>query len=161
MNSSKYSMNALKALRQSATQRKAGPIRRLVASKTLTTLFVVSLLAVAAGLYIWQRVVALDLINEVSQLEDISRTRRDVLMKAETDVAELSRFARIAELADKQFGLKQTSSERLYAIRFGEDSPGNNGIRQMWSALRLSLKKVPSLQSSTAVADDLFDERDK
>ncbi len=161
MNSSQNTMNALKALRQNVTQGKAGPIRRMVASRSLTTLFVLSLFMVAACLYVWQRVVALDLINEVAQLEEVNRLRRDILMKTETDVAELSRFGRISDLANQKFGLVQVLPERLYAVRFGEEAPGDNGIRQMWSALRLSMKNAPSLESSSAVAADIFDDRDK
>ncbi len=161
MTSANNTASALKALRQSASQGKPGPIRRMVASRSLSTLFVLSLLMVAAGLYIWQRVVALDLINEVSVLEETNRTRRDVLMKVETDVAELARFSRIAKLAEKQFGLKQIQSENLYAVRFGEESPGQGGISQMWNTLRLSLKNAPSIETSTASASELFDERDK
>ncbi len=161
MTNGNNSTSALKALRQSANQGKPGPIRRMVASRSLTALFVLSLLMVAACLYIWQRVVALDLINEVSQLEDTNRTRRDVLMKVETDVAELARFSRIAKLAEKEFGLKQIQSQNLYAVRFGEESPGQGGISQMWSTLRRSLKNAPSIESSTASASEIFDEQDK
>jgi cell division protein FtsL len=161
LNSANNTASALKTLRQTVTQGKPGPIRRLVASRYLTALFVLSLLLLAACLYIWQRVVALDLINEVSLLEETNRARRDVLMKVETDVAELSRFSRIAKIAEKKFGLKQIQPENLYAVRFGEESPGQGGMSQMWNTLRLSLRNAPSLESSTAAASEVFDERDK
>ena len=151
----------LKALRRNVTQPKSGPVRRLVASRSLTASFVLALVLVGACLYIWQRVVALDLMEEVSQLEETNRTRHNALLKVESDVAELSRFGRIGPLAEKRFGLKQVMPERLYAVRFGEESPGEKGIRQMWSTLRHSFKDAPSISTTTAVADDLFDEQGK
>jgi len=162
-NTANTAMNAgtIKALRQNIMRPKKGLVKRLVASRTLTVSFVLALLLTAACVYIWQRVVALELIEEVSQLQETNRIRRDALMKVESDVAELSRFGRIAPLAEKRFGLKQVMPERLYAVRFGEGAAGENGMRQMWNTLRHSFKNAPSISANTAVADDLFDESEK
>ncbi|MFQ5607368.1 MAG: hypothetical protein ACE5GA_05430 [Candidatus Zixiibacteriota bacterium] len=136
----------------------SGLIRRLVSSRLMTSIFVLSLLLAGSCLYIWQRVRALDLIAEVSLLEKVNREYRDQLLKVEADVVQLESLSRIDSLAQEQFGLRRAQLGRVYAVRFPEQSVGENGIRELWGALRKSFAGMPTIESAEVAAQELFEE---
>lgn len=151
------SETTLARLRQASSRASIGPIKRLVGSRSLTAMFVLFLFLTGSCLYIWQRVEALDLLAEVGELQRTNRFYRDALAKVEADIAKLSRIGRIYALAEENFGLAHVDLGRLYAVRFPEESVGESGMRELWSALSRSFAKLPSLESNEAAAEELFD----
>lgn len=149
-------INALAGLRQHGST--GGFFRRLVSSRLLTTVFVLALVTAGSCLYIWQRVRALDLLADVGQFERLNREYRDQLMKVDADISQLESLSRIDSLAQTQFGLRQVELTRLYAVRFPEQSVGENGMEQLWNAVRRSVSELPTIQSAEVAAQELFDE---
>ncbi|HSH00695.1 MAG TPA: hypothetical protein VLB27_11620 [candidate division Zixibacteria bacterium] len=149
-------LNALAGLRQHGAP--GGFFRRLVSSRLLTTVFVLVLVTAGSCLYIWQRVRALDLLADVGRFERLNREYRDQLMKVDADISQLESLSRIDSLAQTQFGLRQVELTRLYAVRFPEQSVGENGMEQLWNAVRRSVSELPTIQSAEVAAQELFDE---
>lgn len=152
------SLAALARLSQASARARIGPIRKLVGSRVLTAMFVLSLFLLGSCLYIWQRVEALELLAEVGELQVKNRFYRDARAKVEADVAKLSQIGRIYSLAEENFGLTHVEIGRLYAIRFPEESVGESGMREWWGALNRSVARLPSIQSNEAAAQELFDQ---
>ncbi len=151
----------LSGLRQAGSSGSRSPMRKLVSSRLLTGLFVVILLVAGACLYIWQRVHALDLLAEVSQLEQVNHDYRDQLQKIDANIVELSRIGRISEIAKRDFGLEPAGLDRLYAVRFQESSAGASGMRQLLNAFQRSVAALPGIESSEAHAEELFDDQER
>ena len=154
-------LRELGAYRRSRGSTKAGLIRRIVSSRSLTTAFVISLVVVASLLYVWQRVRALSLIAEVGALEQTNREYADQLLKLDSDLSELSRVGRIVEMG-KSMGLEETPLDRLYTARF-ESSPfgsGSSGADEFWNSVKRSVASLPSIEVNEANATELFDSDD-
>ena len=148
----------LSGLRRLNAKRGPGAVQRIVSSSALTTLFVLILGLAGASLYIWQRVHARELIDEVAHLEKTNRERRDLLQKTESEVTELGRIGRITKLAGEKFGLQLIPPARLYAVTFHEETAGASGVGELWGALNQSFAKFPRLQTSEATASELFED---
>lgn len=150
----------LTGLRRLNTQRGPGALQRIVSSSTLTMLFVLVLIVAGSSFYIWQRVHARELIDEVTRLEKTNRERRDLLQKTEAQVTELARIGRMTALAGAEFGLELVPPAQLYAVTFHEESAGASGVGELWGALNHSFAKFPRLQTSEASANELFEDRE-
>ena len=154
-------LRELGAFRHLRGSTKAGPIRRIVSSRSLTTAFVISLVVAASLLYVWQRVRALSLIAEVGALEQTNREYADRLLKLDSDLAELSRVGRIVAMG-KSMGLEETPLDRLYTARF-ESAPfgsGVSGTDEFWNSVKHSVASLPTIKLNEANAAELFDSDD-
>ena len=134
-----------------------GPMRRLVASRSLTTLFVVALVTLGALFYIWLRVRTLELVDRVSRLEIQNREYRDLLMKTDAQISDLARVGRITALATDSLGLAPAPLENLYAVTLPERAVGDDAFTEMLTALRKPFDVLPTVESNDAVAQELFD----
>ena len=134
-----------------------GPIQRLVASSVWTSLAVASLILFGALFYIWQRVRVLELVEQVSALENVNRGYQDLLMKSEAEVAELSRIGRITAYAADSLGMGPVALDNLFTVTIPEDAVGLGGAQQVWASLSRPFKSLPRIESNEASAHDLFD----
>src|SRR5512138_1413063 len=69
-------------------------------------------IVVACG-HIWQRVVVLDLLKEVTRLEADQRILVDDTRKLRSEIDQLSMSARIEAIAADSLGLQHVSTDRL------------------------------------------------
>lgn len=153
-------LSSLTQLRSSNPKGIAGALKHIVSSRTWTTAIVLTLILIAALAYIWQRVRALDLLAEVQALESVNTDYKDQLRKLDSDVAQLSTAGRIIQLAQEDLKLEPAPLDKLYTVRFQEETPGESGMRAFMGAIKRSVAKLPRVESAEVAAEELFDHQD-
>ena len=100
---------------------------------------VASVLLAAACVHIWQRVVVIGLVKEVSQLERENRSLVDDAHKLRTELAALTMASRIEQYAIDSLGLNRVSADRLYTLI--PEAAGNAPVDE-WATMLTSISRV-------------------
>lgn len=133
--------------------------RQLVSSRYMVPALIVLTLVLLPCINIWQRVYVLNLVQEVSALENEHTRLNDLLKKAHADEVELSRLSRIEKLATEQLGLARVNSENMYTLRIDNKYLQPEGIDEVVQSLKKFADNLPVLTESHAETGDIFDEK--
>ncbi|MEA2030445.1 MAG: hypothetical protein U9N55_02455 [candidate division Zixibacteria bacterium] len=123
--------------------------------------FPLSILAVtvllASCIHVWQRVIVLDLVHEVSCLRIDNASLIDDTRKVHSDIVSLSSSARIEQYASDSLGLETVPAERLYTlIRTHQETPElTDDMAIILSAVKRVAAHMPSITRSNATAGEL------
>jgi len=110
----------------------------------------------AACIHIWQRVVVISLVKEVSVLQKENLALVDDAHKIQTDIAALTMASRIERYAIDTLGLQRIRPDRLYTLipeSAGELS--TDRLTTMISSIRRVAECLPVLTEAQAAAQEL------
>jgi hypothetical protein len=131
--------------------------KKLVSSRmTIPTLFLGTLILLAC-LHIWQRVYVMELAREASACESENRYLKDLVKKADMQIVELTRSARIEEFATNEFGLLRTGSENMYTLTLNGAEENANGLGEVVTSLKKIADNLPVLNESKAATGNIFE----
>lgn len=113
-------------------------------------------LLVISCVHIWQRVVVIQLVKEVSQLRAEQRQYVDDSRKVESDIAALSMAARIETYSRDSLGLQLISADRL--ITLVREEPRHitqDELATMISSIKRVASYLPTVEPAEASANVL------
>ncbi|MBU8932929.1 MAG: cell division protein FtsL [candidate division Zixibacteria bacterium] len=130
---------------------------RLRSHKYFSLSLLITVVLAASCIHIWQRVVVLDLVADVSHLRSENASLIDATRKVHSDITALSSSARIEQYASDSLGLETISAERLYTL-VGErrDAPEpSDEMATVLAAVKRVAAHIPSVTRSSASAGEL------
>lgn len=132
------------------------PFNRLRSHRYFPATVLALVILAAACIHIWQRVVVISLVKEVSALQKENRGLVDAGHKVQTDVAALCMATRIERYALDTLGLKRVSPDSIYTLvprSVGELS--SDELTTMMSSIRRVAEYLPVLTDANAAAKKL------
>ncbi len=132
------------------------PINRIKGHKYFPITVVVAILLLVASVHVYQRVVVLGLVTDVSLLEKEHRGLIDGCEKVETDIAALSMSARIEQYAVDSLGMRRVTPDHLYTLvpETARESGGDD-LSTMLSSIKRVARYLPVLTETQANANEL------
>lgn len=131
-------------------------INRLRSHRYFPVTLLIAGLLMASCFHIWQRVMVLGLVTEVSRLQREQAALVDELSRVRSDVASLSMASRVEPYAVDSLGMEPVGAERMFMlVRREAVSTEIDQLQQMYSAARRLADYVPVLSQSRARAGDL------
>lgn len=92
------------------------PLHRLRSHRYFPAIVISLVVLSAACIHVWQRVLVIGLVKEVSVLEKENAGLVDAAHKVRTDIAALSMATRIENYAIDSLGLQRVSADRLVTL---------------------------------------------
>jgi cell division protein FtsL len=118
---------------------RALPLNRLKSHRYFPTAVIALVVLLAACIHVWQRVVVISLVKEVSALEKENRALVDDAHKLQSDITSLSMSSRIERYAADSLGLQRIQPDNLFTITSYDDG---RLVTDEWSAMISSIKRV-------------------
>jgi len=118
---------------------RALPLNRLKSHRYFPTAVIALVILLAACIHVWQRVVVISLVKEVSVLEKENRALVDDAHKLQSDITSLSMSSRIERYAADSLGLQRIQPDNLFTITSYDDG---RLVTDEWSAMISSIKRV-------------------
>ena len=110
----------------------------------------------AACIHIWQRVVVISLVKEVSVLQKENYDLVDRAHKVQTDIAALTMASRIEQYAIDTLGMQRVRPDRLYTlIPESAGDVSSDRFSTMISSIRRVAAYLPVLTEAQAAAQEL------
>ncbi len=151
---------SVRRFKESADLR-SGFLKRLGAHRYFP-IGVVTILAIAVACgHIWQRVIVLDLLKDVTRLEADQRTLIDDARKLRSEIDQLSMAARIETIALDSLGLEHVHTDRLLTLVPPPQKKPATVIEQrdefttMISSIKRVAKYLPSISETEAKASEI------
>jgi len=117
-------------------------------------IFVVILLT--ACIHVWQRVVVIGLVKDVSALQKESHRYVDEVHKVHSEIASLSMAARIESYAADSLGLQRATPDRIYTlVPKVSDGATADQFATMLSSIRRVADYLPVLNQAQAETQEL------
>jgi cell division protein FtsL len=132
------------------------PLHRLRSHRYFAAAVIAAVVLVAACIHVWQRVVVINLVKEVSALDKENRSLVDDAHKIQTDIAALSMATRIELYALDTLGLQRVRADHLYTLipeatrEFSSDD-----LTTMISSIKRVAECLPVLTEAQAAAQEL------
>jgi cell division protein FtsL len=131
--------------------------KRLVSSRSIIPVLSIATLILLACLHVWQRVHVMDLVRDVTKLENENKRLTDLVRKADIEITELSCLSRIEPIATDKLGLLKTGSENVFTLAIDEDEARPEGLNEVVSSLKKIADNFPVLNESRAATSDIFE----
>jgi cell division protein FtsL len=130
--------------------------KRLQGHRYFPMALIVAVVLGAACVHVWQRVMVIGLVKEVSQLEKENRRLVDDTQKVQTDIAALSMSARIERYATDSLRMRPVPVDRLYTLvpEASRRAPSDD-LATMLSSIKRVAKYLPVLTEAQAGASEL------
>ena len=136
---------------------RALPLQRLKAHRYFPLAVMALILMAAACVHVWQRVVVISLVQEVSALEKESQGLVDDAHKVRTEITSLSMAARIERYAVDSLGLQRVQPERLFAVTADEreEAPSSDEFAAVLSSIKRVVEYLPEVAEVHAEPQEL------
>jgi cell division protein FtsL len=135
---------------------RALPLNRLKSHRYFPVAVISLVILLAACIHVWQRVVVISLVKEVSALEKENRALVDDAHKVQSDITALSMSSRIERYAADSLGLQRVQPDNLFTITSQDDG---YLVADEWSAMISSIKRIadflPAVTEAKAEAREL------
>lgn len=119
---------------------RAHPLQRLKSNRYFPFAVMAVMLMAAACVHVWQRVVVISLVQEVSVLEKENQGLVDDAHKIQTEITALSMAGRIERFAVDSLGLQRVQPDHLFAV--AEDEKQEKRTSDDFAAIMSSIKRV-------------------
>ncbi len=131
-------------------------IRRLRCHKYFPVAVLAVLVLAAAVTHIWQRVVVISLVKEVSHLRVEHRSILDDARKLNSQIARLSMSSRIEQVASDSLNLHPVSADRMFTLVPDElESLPPDELSTMFSSIKRVASYLPAITPNEASAQEL------
>jgi cell division protein FtsL len=130
--------------------------KRLQRHRYFPIALIVTVLLAAACLHVWQRVMVIGLVKEVSQLQKENRRLVDDTQKVQSEIASLCMSARIEQYAVDSLGMRPVPVDHLYTlIPEASRSVPSDELATMLSSIKRVARYLPVLTETQAGAAEL------
>lgn len=133
------------------------PLLRRIRSHRFFPVAVLATLVLAASLiHIWQRVVVIGLVKDVSRLREEQRSLLDDARKLNSQIARLSLSTRIEQVAADSLNLQPVSADRMFTLvpdRLESIPPDE--LSTMFSSIKRVAEYLPAITPAEASAREL------
>lgn len=136
---------------------RAHPLQRLKSSRYFPFAVMAVMLMIAACVHVWQRVVVISLVQEVSALERENQGLVDDAHKVQTEITALSMAGRIERYAVDSLGLQRVQPDHLFAVMEDEhqEKPSSDEFAAMMSSIKRVVDYFPEVSDARAEAQEL------
>lgn len=130
------------------------PLNRLRSHRYFPVAVIALVVLAAACIHVWQRVVVIGLVQEVSALEKKNRSLVDDAQKVQTDIAALTMATRVERYAVDTLGLQQVRADRLYTlVPDVTRNLSSDELATMLSSIRRVADYLPALTEAQAAQE--------
>lgn len=148
-------VNAVRSFWQTINMR-SSTVHRLRSHRYFPLAMVAVALLLISCLHIWQRVTVLDLVHEVSKLENEQEMLLDNTKKMYGHVAELSMSHRIRQYAVDTLGMQPVSMDQLYTVERDEPTLSDpDDLAMMITAIKRVVSQLPTIAQENVSAAEL------
>ena len=132
------------------------PLNRLRSHRYFPAVIISLVVLSAACIHVWQRVVVIGLVREVSALERANFELVDASQKIRTEIAALSMSTRIENYAIDSLGMQRVSADRLVTLA-PEDTRdlSSDELVTLISSIKRVAECLPVLTEAQAGAQEL------
>jgi cell division protein FtsL len=132
------------------------PLHRLRSHRYFPAAVIALVVLAAACVHVWQRVVVIGLVKEVSALERENRGLVDDAQKVHTDIAALSMATRIEQYAIDTLGMQRITPDRLFTLVKEESRQlTNDQLATLISSIKRVAECLPVVTEAQATAKPL------
>lgn len=130
--------------------------RRIKSHRYFPAVIITTVILTCACIHIWQRVVVMSLVTEVSALQKANLALIDNTHKVQTDIAALAMASRIERYAMDTLGFQRVRPDRLYTL-----VPETSGelaadrLATMISSIRRVADFIPVVTEAQGAAQEL------
>jgi cell division protein FtsL len=131
-------------------------LKRLKSHRHFPAVVITAVILTCACIHIWQRVVVMSLVTEVTALEKENMALIDDTHKVQTDLAALTMASRIERYAMDTLGLQRIRPDRLYTLV--PETPGElaaDRFATMISSIRRVADFIPVVTEAQGAAQEL------
>jgi len=130
--------------------------KRLQRHRYFPIAMIVTVILAAACVHVWQRVMVIGLVKEVSQLEKENYRLVDDTQKVQSEIASLCMSARIEQYAADSLGLQPVPVDHLYTlVPEASRSVPSDELATMLSSIKRVARYLPVLTEAQAGAAEL------
>ncbi len=131
-------------------------LKRVQGHRYFPMALIVAIVLAAACVHVWQRVMVIGLVKEVSQLQKENRRLVDDTQKIQSDIASLCMAARIERYAADSLGMCPVPVDRLYTLvpEASRNVPSDD-LATMLSSIKRVARYLPVLTEAQAGASEL------
>lgn len=134
-------------------------LKQLVSSRFIVPALVLATMVLLPCILVWQNVYVMNLVGEVSALEQDNKKLDDALKKKRSEIIDLSRLSRIEEIAVRDLKMSPVKSENMYTLTVNQSIDVNDGLDEVFESLKKFADHLPVVSESKAATEDIFDER--
>ncbi|MCX6833797.1 MAG: cell division protein FtsL [candidate division Zixibacteria bacterium] len=136
---------------------RAHPLQRLKSSRYFPFAVIAVVLMAAACVHVWQRVVVISLVQEVSVLERESQGMVDDTHKMQTEITALSMAGRVERYAVDSLGLQRVQPDHLFALTEDEkeEVQKSDEFADMMSSIKRVAEYFPEVSEVRAETQEL------
>lgn len=134
-------------------------LRQLVSSRFIIPTLIAATLVLLPCIMIWQNVYVLNLVKEVSGLEENNRNLQDILKKKRAEIVDLSRLSRIESVAAEKLHLVPVKSENMYTLTVDRSLDVKGGVDEVVESLKKFADNLPVVSETKAADEGLFDDK--
>ncbi len=132
------------------------PLKRLRSHRYFPIAVIAVLLTAAACVHVWQRVVVLSLVKEVSLLEKENRGLVDDGHKVQSEITGLSMTTRIEKYAVDSLGLQRIQPSDSYVLEpWEKEVKSPDELAAMITSIRRVAEYLPERTEARATAQEL------
>lgn len=134
---------------------KGSVANRLRANRYVPYVFLALAFLLTACIHVWQRVHVLELVTEVSKLNNTQAVLDDELKKVNSDIAALSMASRIEKYASDTLGMMPVPADKLYTL-VSDKNVGfkKDNLHAMFEAVKRVTDYVPRPSENSALAGE-------
>lgn len=132
-------------------------LNRLRSHRYFSLSLLITTVLAASCFHIWQRVVVLDAVADLSRLRVENAALVDATRKVHSDITALSSSARIQRYASDSLGLEMISAQRLFTLVRGrrQDPKPLDEMATVMAAVKRVAAHIPSVVRTSASAGEL------
>lgn len=134
-------------------------LRQLVSSRFIVPLLVAATLVILPCILVWQNVYVLNLVKEVSAMEQENKTLQDILKKKRAEIIDLSRLSRMEVIAAETLHMQPVKSENMYTLTVDRELEVKGGLDEVVESLKKFADHLPVVSESKAADEDIFDDK--
>jgi len=136
---------------------RAHPLQRLKSNRYFPFAVMAVILMTAAFVHVWQRVVVISLVQQVSALERENQDLVDDTHKVKTEITALSMAKRVERYAVDSLGLQRVRPDHLFAVTEDEhqEKPSSDEFAAMMSSIKRVAQFLPEVSEARAEAQEL------
>ena len=132
------------------------PLQRIKSHRYFAPVAIATVLLVVACFHVWQRVVVINLVTEVSTLQQANRRLVDVARKLQSETSALTMSNRIEAFARDSLKLQSVSFDRLYTLAPGNSEPrSEDELSLLLSSIKRVGEYLPAVSEAQAEERDL------
>lgn len=132
------------------------PLQRIKSHRYFVPITIATVLLTVACFHIWQRVVVINLVKEVSSLKQENRQLVNVARKLHSETAALTMSNRIEAFARDSLKLQSVSLDHLYTLVPGNSEPKTEDeLSLLFSSIKRVGEYLPAVSEAQAEERDL------